>query len=146
MEFQKALSLLFCPRDPAKAFKYSNLLVSGRFRKVSGSLSGSLHANLIFVAVPEGSGRFPEGCPEACLVFVQKAAVPEACPEACWTASIYCIPEGSGRFPEVLPEAVQNIELCFWRSQVRQVRNLSCHNTISVGALHVSKLSCRSLS
>ena len=98
-------------RDPAKAFNYSNLLVSGRFRKVSGSLSGSLHVNFSFVAVPEGSGRFPEGCPEACLVFVCVAAVPEAsgrlpeaCPEACQTASISCIPEASGRFPEVVPE------------------------------------------
>ena len=67
--------------------------------------------NFSFVAVPEGSGRFPEGCPEACLIFVCVAAVPEAsgrlpeaCPEACQTASISCIPEAFGRFPEVVPE------------------------------------------
>ena len=81
------------------------MLVSGRFRKVSGSLSGSLHVCYSFVAVPEGSGRFPEACPEACFIFVRMLAVPEgpgrfpeACPEACLKTSIYRIPEASGRF------------------------------------------------
>ena len=78
--------------------------MSGRFRKVSGSLSGSLHVCYSFVAVPEGSGRFPEACPEACFSFLCIAAVPEAsgrfpeaCPEACLNLSIYRIPEASGR-------------------------------------------------
>jgi hypothetical protein len=94
--------------------------VSGRFRKVSGSLSGSLHSICSFTAVPEGSGRFPEACPEACFVFVRILAVPEgsgrfpeACPEACLKTLISRIPEDSGRFPEALPEEVQHTKSCF---------------------------------
>ena len=88
-----------------------HLLVSGRFRKVSGSLSGSLRCFSSIIAVSEGSGRFPEACPEACFFFVCASAVPEgsgrfpeACPEACLNMSVYRIPEDSGRFPEPLPE------------------------------------------
>ena len=32
------------------------------FRKVSGSVTGSLLRSSCFTAVPEGPGRFPEGC------------------------------------------------------------------------------------
>ena len=95
----------------------SDLPISGRFRKVFGSLSGSLHVRCRFIAVPEGSGRFPEACPEACFIFVRMLAVPEgsgrfleACPEACLKRSIHRIPEASGRFPEALPEEVWNRE------------------------------------
>ena len=45
-----------------------------------------------------------------------------------------------------MPEGVQKIKLCFWRLQVGQVNELSCHNPISIGAFRVSKLSGRSLS
>ena len=90
-----------------------DLQVSGRFRKVSGSLSGSLRFHSSFVALPEGSGRFPEACSEACLFIFFIPAVPEdtgrfpeACPEACLKMSFSCIPEGSGRLPEALPEVV----------------------------------------
>ena len=88
-----------------------DLLVSGRFRKVSRSLSGSLHLFHSIIAVPEGSARFPEACPEACFFFVCVSAIPEdsgrfpeACPEGCLNISVYCIPEESGRFPEALLE------------------------------------------
>ena len=93
--------------------------MSGRFRKVSGSLSGSLRSICSFIAVPEVSGRFTEACPEACYVFVCIPAVPEgsgrfseACPEACLKTLISRIPEDSGRFPEALPEEVQNTKSC----------------------------------
>ena len=101
-------------RDPL------DLLVSGRFRKVSGSLSGSLHCFHNFIAVPEGSGRCTEACPEACFVFVCISTVPEgsgrlpeACPEACFNSLVYCIPEGSGRFPELLPEGSRSTNFGF---------------------------------
>ena len=82
---------------------------------------------------PEGSGRFPEACPEAyasipvssqfrkvserfpeaCFNFVCLAAVPEgsgrfpeACTEACLKTSLYRIPEASRRFPEGRREVV----------------------------------------
>ena len=107
-------------RDHVKGSISSDLLVSGRFRKVSGSLSGSLHCFHNFIAVPEGSGRCTEACPEACFVFVCISAVPEgsgrlpeACPEACFNSVVYCIPEGSGRFPEALPEGSQSTNFGF---------------------------------
>ena len=107
-------------RDPFTGPKCWDLLVSGRFRKVSGSLSGSLHCFHNFIAVPEGSGRCTEACPEACFVFVCISAVPEgsgrlpeACPEACFNSLVYCIPEGSGRFPELLPEGSQSTNFGF---------------------------------
>ena len=97
------------------------MLASGRFRKISGSLSGSLHVFYNIIAVPEGSGRCPEACPEACCFFLWLSAIPEdsgrfpeACPEACLNPLIYCIPEASGRFPEDLREGVQNTKFCFW--------------------------------
>ena len=64
---------------------------SGRFRKVSGRLSGSLFS---FCSCGCSSGRLPE-----------------ACPEACQTASISCIPEASGRFPEVVPEGYKTLNI-----------------------------------
>ena len=73
-----------------------DLLVSGRFRKVSGSLSGSLHLFHSIIAIPEDSGRFAEACPEASL-----------------NTSVYCIPEDSGRLPEDLTEGVQNTKPWF---------------------------------
>ena len=114
------LSLLLFSRDHIKQSISSDLLASGRFRKVSGSLSGSLRFNSSFTAVPEGSGRFPEACPEACFFFVCVSAgpedsgrFPEACPEACLNISVYCIPEDSGRLPEDLTEGVQNTKPWF---------------------------------
>ena len=115
------LSLLFVGTDSVTEAISLDLLVSGRFRKVSGSLSGSLRLLYSFIAVPEGSGRYPEACPEACFLFACMSAVPEgsgrfpeACPEACLKTLISCIPEGSGRFPEALPEGVQNNKSRFW--------------------------------
>ena len=79
-------------RDPFERAKSSILLVSGRFRKVSGSLSGSLRSHDCFVAVPEGSGRFPEACPEACFLF---------CLNVCSSGSFRKIPGSlSGSFFE----------------------------------------------
>ena len=91
-----------------------------KLQKVSGSLSGSLHSFYSIIAVPEGSGRCPEACPEACFFFVCVSAIPEdsgrfpeACPEACLNTSVYCIPEDSGRLPEDLTEGVQNTKPWF---------------------------------
>ena len=53
--------LSFFSSAPTKALDCSDLLQSGRFRKVSGSLSGSLHIISNLVAVPEDSGRFQKG-------------------------------------------------------------------------------------
>ena len=50
----------------------------------------------VFIAVPEGSGRFPEACPEACFIFIYMPAGPE----------------GSGRFPEACPEACLKTWIC----------------------------------
>ena len=62
--------------------------------------------------VPEGSGRVPEGLPEAGYLFLCYAAIPEGSgrfpeglSEGCFGSSRYAaVPEGSGRFPEGLPE------------------------------------------
>ena len=58
---------------------------------------------------PEGSGRFPEACPEAytCMSFAsQFQKVPEGCPEACLVfVQEAPFPEGSGWFPEACLEA-----------------------------------------
>ena len=56
---------------------------------------------LHFAAVPEGSGRFPEGYPEGDVGI------------CCFTA----VPEGSGRFPEAFPEAY--FDMRFYRSSGR---------------------------
>ena len=62
--------------------------------------------------VPEGSGRVPEGLPEAGYLFLCYAAIPEGSgrfpeglSEGCFVSSRYAaVPEGSGRVPEERPE------------------------------------------
>ena len=66
-KFSMESSLCFGGEGSLRKSKVCEL--AGRFRKVSGSLAGSLRSRDCFASVSEGYGRFPEACSEAWFLF-----------------------------------------------------------------------------